>query len=77
MKDVLNRWEAAKYIASKLGKDPQYWYGYLRSNTNARSRALKEHRYKISVHVLDGELAYTRFSLQEFVRVNLTIHSKN
>lgn len=67
MQDVLNHWEAAQYLTSQLGKNTKHWYGYLRRNIK---NAHQQYAYKISVHVLDGELVYTRFALQEFVRVS-------
>lgn len=67
MQDVLSRWEAAEYLTSQLGENAKHWYGYLHRNVRNSSQ---QHGYKISAHVLDGDLVYTRFALQEFVRVS-------
>lgn len=62
----LNQGNAAELLTCYLGGSRRKWYGYL--TRNARNWQ-KQFGYKISVHVVDGKLAYTNAALMAFVAV--------
>lgn len=66
---LLNQWHAAELIAQQLNGEVRSWYGYLTRNIRNWD---KQHGYKITVHVENGKLAYSREALLEFVRVMKT-----
>lgn len=64
--EYLNQGCAAELLASQLGGGRCKWFGYL--TKNARNWQ-KQHGYKITVHVENGKLAYTKSALMAFVGV--------
>ena len=68
----LTQWQAAELLASFLKGDAKKWYGFL--TKNSRNHSSQDHGYKITPHVENGKLAYTREALLEFVRVSQTPH---
>lgn len=67
----LTTWHAAELLSTHLKGDARKWYGYLRKNIRHWEQ---QHGYKITAHVINGQLAYTQAALLEFVRVMKTPH---
>jgi len=70
----LTQQQAAEFLASHLKGNAKKWFGFL--TKNSRHHAEQGNGYKITPHVINGELAYTESSLLEFVRVTLTPHKE-
>lgn len=64
--------EAAKFLKQHLGKSKKLWLNYLKNNP---STYRDQHGYKITCHVIDGQLAYTEAALLQFVKVAKTPHT--
>lgn len=62
----LNQGSAADLLAQHLEGSRRKWYGYLTRNSRNWN---KQHGYKITVHVENGKLAYTKAAILAFVRV--------
>lgn len=70
----LTQQQAAEFLASHLKGNAKKWFGFL--TKNSRHHAEQGNGYKITPHVINGELAYTESALLEFVRVTLTPHKE-
>lgn len=71
---LLNQRQASKLLATYLQGSARKWFGFL--TKNSFRHANENNGYRITTHIVDGEIAYSESSLLEFVRVTLTPHKE-